>query len=88
MGAILLGGLCQLFVGAAFNGDYLRAAVLHDAAYTYQARPRDEADAMFYEAMREDGTSGIRAYVMWAAVRVFGWVPWRQKHDAGTRDRD
>jgi hypothetical protein len=77
-GAFVLACILQTFVGAAFNRSYLRAAVLHDEAYRNQLRPRSRADWMFYEAMRADGTSMVRALVMWAGVRLGGWYPWRQ----------
>lgn len=83
--AFVIATVLQFFTGAAFNDDYLRAAVLHDAAYQYGDRPRALADQMFYEAMREDGTSRIRAAVMWAGVRAGGWVAWNEHR---RRDRE
>lgn len=83
--AFLIATALQFFVGAAFNDDYLRAAVLHDAAYHYGDRTRALADQMFYEAMREDGTSRIRAAVMWAGVRAGGWAAWNAHR---RRDRE
>lgn len=71
------------------RGKHTKAAVLHD--YLYRCKPgsmenvfsgptisRLDADGLFYRAMREDGTKLIRAWIMYTAVRWFGWIPWRQ----------
>jgi hypothetical protein len=74
------------------GGRHGKAAVLHD--YLYRVRPRvsytgegfeavmdlarGQADRVFREAMREDGVGLLRAWVMWAAVRLFGWLAWRK----------
>lgn len=68
----------QWCVGAAFNDDYIRAAVLHDAAYTDGERSRIECDRMFREAMLADGTFVVRAWVMWLGVRLGGVYAWWQ----------
>lgn len=73
------------------TGAHSRAAVIHD--FLYAAKPpvsynkdgvtvrmplaRSQADTAFYEAMLADGVPPSRAWVMWAAVRLFGWKPWR-----------
>jgi hypothetical protein len=66
-----------------------RAAVLHDYGYrhgTYRFEgggvapvTRRQVDALFYEAMRATGVKPWRAFAMWAAVRLFGWVPYSGK---------
>lgn len=61
-------------------GTYGRAAVIHDYAYRClrAGKPHPEmptrraADAEFHTAMRACGTSAWLAWIMWAAVRVFG----------------
>lgn len=53
-------------------GDAAKAAVVHDYLYSTKSRPREEADAVFYEAMGILGVSGWKKSLMYAAVRVFG----------------
>ena len=56
----------------AYIGKYRRATVVHDVACGQRDRPSREVHQMFYEAMRCDGVGPIQAWLMWAAVRVFG----------------
>ncbi|RMD97821.1 MAG: DUF1353 domain-containing protein [Bacteroidetes bacterium] len=51
-------------------GDYLRAAVVHDAAL--KQNPRQVADEIFLEAMLYDGVPEWKAYTLFGAVRLFG----------------
>ena len=67
-------------------GKYGKAAVLHD--YIYQRHnyimnalylvTRVWADTIFYEAMLVGGTKPWKAWVMYKAVRLFGWLAWRK----------
>jgi hypothetical protein len=64
-------------------GRYSRAAVIHDYLYN-ELRPggmphpeacdRRRADAVFREAMEVSGVGFITRWVMWAAVRAFGFL--------------
>lgn len=58
-------------------GIYTRAAVLHDylceMAHAGQFNRRD-ADGLFRRVLRELGVSGLRRWVMWAAVRLDSWM--------------
>ena len=58
--------------GGPFEGDYRCGAIIHDWLYHMRDRPRAEADAVFYDAMRAAGVGWYRAKKMWAAVRMFG----------------
>lgn len=58
---------------------YLAAAVLHDYLYSTKPVDRKVADLTFYRVMIEDGEQMWRAYVMYRAVRWFGWIAWRRK---------
>jgi hypothetical protein len=54
-------------------GVYTRAAVLHDflcALSRVRAFNRRDADGLFRRCLRELGVSGLRRWLMWAAVRV------------------
>ncbi len=56
----------------AYVGKYRRATVIHDVYCTTKERPSRDVHRMFYEAMRCDGTNVVTAWLMWAAVRLFG----------------
>jgi hypothetical protein len=55
------------------------AAVVHDFLYSRQDVPRSLADAVFREAMGASGEPGWRSWLMWAGVRLGGWVAWNGK---------
>lgn len=58
---------------------YLAASVLHDFLYSTKPVSRKDADLTFYRVMIEDGEQLWRAYGMYLAVRLFGWLAWRRK---------
>ena len=58
-------------------GRYGKAALLHDYLYNTKSVSRREADRIFLETMFLMGVSRWKAYVMYVAVRVFGWLRWR-----------
>ncbi len=62
------------------NGAHQRWAVGHD--HLYRRQPfgvrRVEADAAFFSGMQDDGVPTWRAFAMYAAVRLFGWISWNQ----------
>ena len=62
-----------------FSGRYAAPAVIHDGLYALQATTRSEADEVLLEAMRSSGCRPTQAALIWAAVRAFGWIPWRAK---------
>lgn len=62
------------------------AAYFHDWLYSSQsAIDRSRADRTFREVMRMAGGKGpfkfFRRWVMWAALRVGGWLAWRNNQD-------
>jgi hypothetical protein len=67
-------GLWNLFPP---DGSYTAAAVIHDCLYRKAVVPRSVADAVFLEAMRVAGTGVVSRTVIWASVRVFGWLHFR-----------
>ena len=56
-----------------------RASVLHDYLYRFGIYPRDVCDRLFLEAMNSDGTSYIKRYAMYRAVRMFGGSSYKGK---------
>lgn len=47
--------------------------------------PRDVGDDIFDEIMEEDQVPGWRRTLMWAGVRIFGWLSYG-KREAGMRE--
>lgn len=66
------------------NGDHREAAILHDWLYYKKGHAalsiftREECDKLFLEAMLESGVSKAKSYLMFAGVRVGGWVAWNR----------
>lgn len=60
------------FMGGPFEGKYRNASVLHDVAYDQKNRPPQEADRMFYTAMRCSGVSALEAKTMYYSLLRFG----------------
>lgn len=59
-------------LGAPYVGDFRRATVLHDVACQDKTSTHKEVHRMFYDAMRCDGVSNIKASIMYLTVRLFG----------------
>jgi hypothetical protein len=60
------------------RGPWSPAAVAHDHMYSEQRITRKEADRLFYKIMLAHNVGIVTARTMWAAVRAFGWIAWRQ----------
>lgn len=59
------------------SGKYNGAAVVHDYLYSEHKRPRKECDIIFLEAMEVLNVPLWKRLIMYRAVRMFGWIPWR-----------
>ena len=55
-------------------GRYAQAAVLHDYLYRSGRLPRARCDALFLEAMEVLGVPWLQRCLMWAGVRVGGFM--------------
>jgi hypothetical protein len=67
-------------------GKYGNAAVIHDYCYWEQKRSRPESDRIFREAMGILNVSSCTSFVMYWAVRLFGWGAWagnKRKRNTG-----
>lgn len=64
--------------GCGNGAAYGPAAVLHDYLYEYGLTSRAVADHIFYEAMLSLNVDRWRAWIMWKAVRLAGWYPWKR----------
>lgn len=58
------------------GGRKMFAACLHDWLYRTKSGTREEADAVFYRAMRANGVGKIQAEVLYRGVRLGGWWAW------------
>lgn len=67
-------------IGGPFEGKYRNASVLHDVAYDQQNRPWQEADRMFYNAMRCSGVSALTAKTMYYTLVRHG-RHWKHPRD-------
>lgn len=68
------------------NGASRRAAVLHDSLYSRQITSRADADELFDEALELDGAGGLERGLMYAGVRLGGWLYWNQRRNGLTPD--
>ena len=59
-------------IGGPFEGKYRNASVLHDVAYEQQKVPPEEADLMFYNAMRCSGVGATKAKTMYYVLLRHG----------------
>ena len=55
-------------------GKHSIAAIVHDYAYRTGFCTRWEADALFRSLMQRAGVGALRRWIIWAAVRCFGWM--------------
>lgn len=67
------------------NGNHREAAVLHDWGYFRQGAvtdglvlSRSEVDALFLQAMERSGIGLFKRKAMYYAVRLGGFIAWRQ----------
>ena len=63
-------------------GKYGNAAVIHDYCYWEQKYTRKRADEIFREAMGVLRVGWFQTMILYWAVRLFGWIPWRANRKA------
>jgi hypothetical protein len=73
-------------VGPRYAADTFPAALAHDALYASELVPRDEADAIFRDHLREMGVSRIKRNAYYAAVRLAGWAVWNRHSEQSVYD--
>jgi hypothetical protein len=59
-------------VGGPFEGQYRRAAIIHDYYCDHKYRSSDRTHRVFYDAMITDGVNSVKAKLMYYAVLRFG----------------
>lgn len=78
--------------GEGRRGSYGPASVLHDWLYLCQRHgdgtplSRIAADSVLRDAMRARGVGRKRAWMIWASVRLFGWIWWAWFRHRGGSD--
>ncbi len=61
-----------------YDPKVIKAALVHDFLYDTHEVSRKEADQVFKSFLEEKGVPRPRAFLMWLAVRMFGWIGWRK----------
>ena len=75
-GASIPQALWSLY-GNPLSGKFRIAALVHDALYASEYFPRELADAIFLDLMKQHGVGYIKRQTMYYAVRSAGWYVWR-----------
>lgn len=68
------------------SGKYTRAAVVHDWLYRAQEVTRSQADEYFREAMHDIGVNKLQRAIIFAQVRMWGWIAWDKHTKEGAWD--
>ena len=63
-------------IGHPFDGEFIRAALVHDALYVHHGLRRITADRIFRDILIQDGTPYWKASMMYGAVRAMGGAAW------------
>ena len=64
--------------GNPLSGKFRIAALVHDALYASQKLPRELADAIFLDLMKQHEVGYMKRQTMYYAVRSAGWYVWRR----------
>ena len=64
--------------GNPLSGKFRIAALVHDALYVSQKLPRELADAIFLDLMKQHEVGYMKRQTMYYAVRSAGWYVWRR----------
>ena len=65
-------------IGPPMDCHYIEEAIRHDWLYRSQVVSRKVADRAFFVWLNKKGLR-IRRYLIYAAVRLFGWIAWRNR---------
>lgn len=63
--------------GNPLSGKFRIAALIHDALYASEYFPRELADDIFLDLMKQHEVGYIKRQTMYYAVRSAGWYAWR-----------
>jgi hypothetical protein len=65
-------------VGNPLSNDLLKPAIIHDGLYTLMQLPRDKCDTLLKEMLLFNGTSKVKANLVYIVVRTFGGSHWKK----------
>jgi hypothetical protein len=65
-------------LGDPLSNDLLKPAIIHDGLYTLMQLPRDKCDKLLKEMLLFNGTSQVKANLIYYAVRSFGGSHWKK----------
>lgn len=68
-------------IGHPFVPQFVRAALVHDYAYTVKPVERKAADVAFRDLLVNDGAGEWRAALMYRAVRLAGAASWSDSEE-------
>jgi hypothetical protein len=60
------------------DGEYAKASIIHDYMYSKHLFHRKHCDEILYEAMGVLGVQTWKKYIIYSAVRMFGWAAWNR----------
>ena len=64
--------------GNPLSGKFRIAALVHDALYASEKLPRELADSIFLDLMKQHEVGYLKRQTMYYAVRSAGWYSWKQ----------
>ena len=64
--------------GNPLSGKFRIAALVHDALYASEKLPRELADDIFLDLMKQHEVGYMKRQTMYYAVRSAGWYVWRR----------
>ena len=67
--------------GNPLSGKFRIAALVHDALYASEKLPRELADAIFLDLMKQHEVGYLKRQTMYYAVRSAGWYVWRRHEE-------
>jgi hypothetical protein len=65
-------------IGNPLENDLLKPAIIHDGLYTLMQLPRDKCDKLLKEMLLFNGTSKVKANLVYIVVRLFGGSHWKK----------
>ena len=63
--------------GNPLSGKFRIAALVHDVLYASEKLPRELADAIFLDLMKQHEVGYVKRQTMYYAVRSAGWYVWK-----------
>ena len=68
--------------GNPLSGKFRIAALVHDVLYASEKFPRELADAVFLDLMKQHEVGYVKRQTMYYAVRSAGWYVWKEHEES------